>query len=201
MKIEYPIPLEAVLVLNRVQADVPQAIVAGGCLRDAINERPINDIDFFVPDRSYYTACEIVSETHPKLVKTIHEAYFVFNNDVREVRYYEGEGRIPVNVIAVTEGTCTPEQQLGRFDFGICKVAWDGKRLWKDLAFDRDQADETFTLLVPQTDQQRDYSMQRYGRLQAKYRGWKFVDGVKPWKKTKIEPFFDNNQFGEDIPY
>jgi hypothetical protein len=176
--IEYPIPLSASYVLSLIQqGGVPEAIVAGGCLRDAIMGRSINDIDVFVPEDKAHKAAFAIQDTHPTLAKSIPEPYFTFNNDVRSVNYYEApDGWLPVNIIGVTKGTCTPEQQLERFDFGICRVAFDGRRLWKDLSFDRDQADETFTLSVSQTQDQRRYSMQRYERLQAKYNGWRFVD-------------------------
>jgi hypothetical protein len=175
--IEYPVPSAAAKLLRSVQKDVPQALVAGGCIRDAINNRSISDIDIFVPESAVWIAADAIRKTHPTRTKTIPEPYFVFNNDVRVVEYYESELGFPqVNLIGVTNGTCTPEKQLERFDFGICRVAFDGQRLWKDLAFDRDQADETFTLLVWQTQEQRDFSVQRYERLQAKYNGWKFVD-------------------------
>lgn len=172
--IEYPIPAEAARVLRRVQQEVPEAIVAGGCLRDAIMNRPINDIDVFVPQDQAGRAAMAIYDTHPKHVKTLHEAYMTFNSDVQRVSYYEGEGVLPVNIIGVYQ--CTPERQLERFDFGICRVAFDGMRLWKDLAFDRDQRDETFTLLVDQTEEQRKYSLKRFERLQGKYNGWRFVD-------------------------
>lgn len=182
--ITYPIPAQAAQVLRRVQQEVPEAIVAGGCLRDAIMNRPINDIDVFVPEDQAARAAMAIYETHPKHVKTLHEAYFTFNNDVRRVSYYEGgEGKLPVNIIGVYQ--CTPEKQMERFDFGICRVAFDGIRLWKDLAFDRDQRDETFSLLVDQTEEQLKYSLQRFERLQGKYNGWRFVNRAP----VKTSPF------------
>lgn len=178
MILEYPIPYQAASVLKRVQTLVPSAIIAGGCLRDAINGRTINDIDVFVPVSTLSLVREALAETHPELTKSIPEPYFTFNNDVRSVQYYGGKG-LPVNVIGVTADMCNPEDQLARFDFGICKVAYDGVRLWKDLAFDRDQRDQTFTLLPYQTPEQREYSMQRYARLTSdKYAGWKLVDAT-----------------------
>ena len=178
--IEYPIPLAASNVLRRIQnGGVPEAIVAGGCLRDTIMHRPVNDIDVFVPEDDVWRARRAIRETHPECVRSIPEPYFVFNTEVRSVDYYAPKSGVvwpPVNIIGVTNGTCTPEQQLERFDFGICRVAFDGVRLWKDLAFDRDQRDETFSLLVSQSTRQREYSLARYERLQEKYAGWKLVD-------------------------
>jgi hypothetical protein len=103
------------------------------------------------------------------------------NADIRTVRYYEGDnGAPPVNIIGVS-GECTPEAQLSRFDFGICRVGFDGQRLWKDLAFDRDQRDSTFSLLQSTSKKQREHSMKRFDRLVTKYPGWKFVDRTNPW--------------------
>lgn len=176
--IEYPIPAFAVTVLKNIQRAVPRAFVAGGCLRDTIMGRPINDIDVFVPEGQDYMASEVLRNNGAVVTKSIPEPYFTMNNDVRSVRYFEGHHMpLPVNIIGVYN--CTPEAQLERFDFGICRVAYDGIRLWKDLAFDRDQADETFSLLVDQTEDQRNYSLGRYERLSGKYPGWKFVDKLK----------------------
>lgn len=172
--IEYPVPIAAVTALRRIQKEVPEAIVAGGCLRDTINGKPVNDIDIFVPQSRGHVAREVISEGR-RLTKVIPEPYLTFNNAVSDVRYYEGNGELPVNIISVTDDTCTPEQQLDRFDFGICRVAYDGVRLWKDLTFDRDQREHTFTLLVAQTKEQRKYSLERFKRLQEKYPGWKMV--------------------------
>ncbi len=177
--IEYPIPVAAMSLLKRVQnGGVPEAIVAGGCLRDTIMGRPVNDIDIFVPENAVEPAQRAIHETHPKCTKSIPKPYFIFNSDVRTVRYYDPKDGVKwpqVNIIAVA-GECTPEAQLERFDFGICRVAFDGVRLWKDLGFDRDQRDETFSLLVGQSEEQRKYSLKRFERLLAKYPGWRFVD-------------------------
>ena len=177
--IEYPIPVAALSLLKRVQnGGVPEAIVAGGCLRDTIMGREVNDIDIFVPDTKVMLAQYAISETHPTCVKSIPEPYFTFNIDVRTVLYYDPKDGVKwpqVNIIGVS-GECTPDAQLERFDFGICRVAFDGVRLWKDLSFDRDQRDETFSLLVPQTEEQRKFSLKRFERLLEKYPGWKFVD-------------------------
>ncbi len=178
MLIIYKIPDEFTDLLALVQAYVPEAMLAGGCLRDTINNRPVNDIDIFVPEDKASLAGRLISDTHPTLAKSIPQPYFTFNNDVRSVDYYEGVyGEKPVNIIGVTNGTCTPEQQLERFDFGICRIAYDGETLWKDLSFDRDMRDRTFTLTNNfQTPDQRDYSLARFGRLRDKYVGWKLID-------------------------
>lgn len=180
MELTYKIPAAAVSALCRVHDHVPEALVAGGCLRDTLLGRPVNDVDIFVPYGKERLAALAIEGTHPVLTKSIPEPYFTFNSDVRSVDYYAGsDGELPINIIGVSEGTCTPWQQLERFDFGICRVAFDGERLWKDLSFDRDARDRTFTLMVSQTDDQRDYSMQRYERLLKKYPTWRFVDFKK----------------------
>jgi tRNA nucleotidyltransferase/poly(A) polymerase len=188
MIIIYKIPGEFTDALARVQAYVPQALLAGGCLRDTINDVPVNDIDIFVPAGQELLAGHLLSDTHPTLGKSIPEPYFTHNDDVRSVQYYEGVGYKPVNIIGVTHGTCTVEKQLSRFDFGICRIAYDGERLWKDLSFDRDMADKTFTLTSEfQTPEQLAYSLGRFERLSGKYPGWKLV------RPAPLAPFdFDN---------
>jgi hypothetical protein len=175
-RVSYCIPIDAVDALLRIQVDVPEALLAGGCIRDCINNVPVNDFDIFVPEDMAWIARRAIKDTHPKLGRSIPEPYFTHNNDVRSVSYYEGDALTPVNIIGVTRGTCTPEQQLERFDFGICRVAFDGDNLWKDLSFDRDMLQKTFTLTdAYQTCDQLNYSLGRFERLSAKYQGWKLV--------------------------
>lgn len=181
---EYPIPLNAHWVLTRIKKEVPRAFIAGGCIRDTILKRPVSDIDVFVPHGEEYLAREAIAHSHPKHTKEVPEPYFIMHTDVRTVNYYEGEDALPVNIIGITQGLDNPKAQLERFDFGLCRVAWDGKRLWKDLSFDVDSRDETFTLLFTQSDDAHENSMRRYARISQKYPGWKLVD------KTKEEELF-----------
>ena len=43
------IPKEWLDVLTEIQAIFPGAVIAGGALRDLYNERPIKDVDIFIP--------------------------------------------------------------------------------------------------------------------------------------------------------
>jgi hypothetical protein len=47
-----------------------------------------------------------------------------------------------------------------------------------------------------QTEEQRAYSMGRYERLQAKYRGWRFIDAT-PKPLLYVTPPYDALPFGD----
>ena len=168
------IPAAWTELLTKVQAVSPQAIIAGGCLRDLYHDKPIADIDLFVPAWYINLVGDMIQEERNTLSKTIHEAYFTFNPDVREVRYYEGDGMIPVNIVGV-EGECTLDVQLDRFDFDICRIGYDGKELRVSDAFLQDSSDYTFTLRGDQTPDQQRHSLQRFLRIGEKYQGYKLV--------------------------
>lgn len=169
------IPNEACQVLDLVQnSGAVDAIIAGGCLRDADNDRPINDIDVFVGSRYADSAYAALLADGYVLGKRLDEAYMTMDGSIKCCSYFEREGSLPVNVIEIY-GRCDLEHQLERFDFGICAIAWDGKNLIKALRYQIDQQNKTFTLRRRQTDLQKEYSLQRFTRLAQKYPGYKLV--------------------------
>lgn len=164
------IPSEALAVLHRIQAVVPQAIVSGGCLRDYLLKRPINDIDIFVPANDFLTAEQAIIETYP----AITEIYDTLDWDnIAKCRYYKGDD-FPINLISVYN--CTPEFLLESYDFGFCKIAFDGKYLWKDVKFDIDANNHTITLHTVLNEKLHARSLKRYEWFARKYVNWKFID-------------------------
>lgn len=150
------------------------AVIAGGCLRDADNDRPIADIDVFVDNRSAGSVYAALLDEGYVRTKTLTEAYMTLDNSIMMCSYFERPNSLPVNVIEVY-GRADLEEQLERFDFGICAIGWDGKNLIRAPRYQRDQQDHTFTLRRYQSDQQREYSLQRFERLSQKYPGWSLV--------------------------
>lgn len=175
LQVYFRIPGEWAAVLKNIQAVAPEAFIAGGCLRDYWNDKPVNDIDIFVPaSKGLATAVKL---THAKKTKSIPEPYLTHDNNVRYIDYYEDLTckLPPVNLIGVSDEVCNPSDQLERFDFGICRVAYDGVTLWQDLSYHRDIRAKTFTLKEGQTEEQLKFSLGRFNRLSLKYPGFKLV--------------------------
>lgn len=169
------IPQEAKTVLELVKKyGATDAVIAGGCLRDADNDRTINDIDVFVGSNHAGNAYAALLDEGYVRTKTLDEAYMTLDSSVKCCSYFERKHSLPVNVIEVY-GRNDLEAQLERFDFGICAIGWDGKNLIKSQRYQIDQQNQTFTLRRRQTELQRDYSLQRFDRLSRKYPGWRIV--------------------------
>ena len=176
------IPLVWQVVFGNVQAAAPKAMMAGGCLRDLFAEKPVNDIDIFVPVESLFEAEKAIKLTHPAMTKTIAEAYLTHDTDVSSIWYYQTllNNLPPVNLILVSEERCTLDYQLTRFDFGICQIGWAGGELLHTEAYSRDVENKTFTLKDRQSDTQYAHSMTRWDRLSRKYPEFTLVQPPRP---------------------
>jgi hypothetical protein len=70
----------------------------------------------------------------------------------------------------------SPLANIGRFDFGICMVAYDGREIVRSKEFDHDVENKVFTLHRADNVEQLTYSMRRYGKITAgRYAGWKLA--------------------------
>lgn len=176
------IPAEWQMLLYRIQRKEPRAIIAGGALRDHYLGRPVSDLDIFVPVGGG-DAAGVVELDRPKLVHQVPEPYMIFDSEVRQIGLWASDilDITPVNLIHVSDYVCTPWDQINRFDFGVCQIAYDGRQLHMTSAFCRDVSQKTFTYTrTSPTEAQHEQSMKRYARLQAKYAGWAMVDPRKP---------------------
>jgi len=184
------LPAKWLEVLAKVQEVFPEALIAGGALRDLILGREIKDIDVFVRSRGEETQAALASiygdakAEHPDLVRdygeNVPELQGVYTLHVGDGdRDWAPDSPVsddeycPFQIIALNQDV-TPDSCLGRFDFGICRVATDGKTVFIDPAFTKDIVAHTFTLLFCN---KRESSMKRFTRLtDEKYRGWTLVD-------------------------
>ncbi len=167
------IPHEWQTVLAAIQTRFPTAIIGGGALRDTIMGKEVKDVDIFIemPDMSDDELCKVLTEI------TGHH----FGRSVPEsvVHYVFGSGS---DVACVCDGgvyqviaTWTPTDTataMRRFDFGICRVTYDGINLVRSPDFDRDVESKTFTLLRCNSTQEFARSMERWKRISPKYDGY-----------------------------
>jgi hypothetical protein len=166
-------------VLSRVQKVEPSAYIGGGALRDHLNNRRIKDIDIFVPETANLDKIEklfVAAGTH-KLTKTTKSSdYFDFADPtVVEAREYSPlYTGLPINIIAMRETHFPIEVNMNRFDFGLCRIAFDGDTIITTPEYEHDRDNEVLTLRRCENQTQLDRSMERYERFRNKY-DWPMV--------------------------
>jgi hypothetical protein len=181
-------------VLARLHAaGFPEAIVAGGAIRDWDNgkESEIKDIDVFVKDRPMYLYDLTRAFPEPegwqrRLMVPEHVAQYMQFEGVKVVQEFQHPGYLdghlglklwvppPVQVIVMGRDVI-PEATIERHDFGICQVAYDGKAFYTSHHYDEDKANHTFTLIRCRDGKDYARSMKRWGRLSQKYTGWQLI--------------------------
>jgi hypothetical protein len=161
-------------ILGTIQDLCPTAHIAGGAVRDTILDRPIKDIDLFLPNTATESAAQLL-RTRFGYVKVGEWAqYEGFSDPVVErlAKFENAREAIPLCLIGL-RSPMPMRENLERFDFGVCMVAWDGARTIRTDEFDRDVENKTFTLHRADNQSQFDYSMSRYRKITSdRYAGW-----------------------------
>lgn len=177
--------------LAKLQTKFPEAVIAGGALRDTYNGKFVKDIDVFVKARGIQTKA-LIEEALGREVETLNpdmmteyeehfgELFAVFDcgptfrpppSDDDEFNIF-GEYGPPLQIIALNMDV-TLQSVVSRFDFGICKIAHNGAELFIHPDFTHDVEAKTFTLrLGADAEERRRRAMLRWDRLSEKYAGW-----------------------------
>lgn len=167
-------------ILQSLQKGGIKGIIAGGCVRDFILEKPIKDIDVFVPVGCGF---DMWLPEGTVLTRKNDLSYAPFSDGM--VKYtttieYKGND---VQIIEVDLEEFSAGKLMDRMDFTICQAAFhideEGDHVFFTTGwFWRAGDDEEFRLIRADNEAQFDYSMKRFERLTAeKYKGWRFVDG------------------------
>ena len=172
------IPREWTELLRRIQAVCPSAVIAGGALRDLDNGREVKDIDVFI-------RCESEGQAHSAKA-ALEAAGFEIGFDETGFGltvYPEDQNLEVVAVMDLLDGFTPPVQLVftnwdtaqivDRFDYGICRLSWDGETLVRPDEYDEDKLAQQFRLRRDRpTPVSMRGSVHRYARLVAKYPGW-----------------------------
>lgn len=174
---EVPANWQAALAAIRTVS--PDAVIGGGCLRDLDNGREIKDIDIFVEgDKAAdlfglnsrlndLAGVEYVGEIDDSTMYPVGDG-----NDVVGFFEIEFDGvDVPIQMIVVKWPTVNI---CDRFDFGICRIAFDGQNLIRTPEYEQDKLDQVFKLRRSRTDAEMVASVHRFARLTRKYEGWRF---------------------------
>ena len=156
------------------------AIIAGGYLRDLWHSVEPKDIDIFVSDvaediiqdrleaclRRHWPSSECLN---PATSETIARLYAEFGIRQQWI-FRSSKGLPPINLI-IGNNCDAPVQICKRFDFGICRIYYDGRSIEYSSYFTMDSDQKTFTFLTGD----RGRSLIRWYRIKRRYPGWRLV--------------------------
>jgi hypothetical protein len=150
--------------------------IAGGAVRDTILDRQIKDIDIFIRHDTSDEAAALLRSSfgYIKVGEWVQYEHFSDPMVVRVAKFEKADETIPVCLIGLAEDL-SPEENVERFDFGICMASWAGGHSYfvRSDAFKRDIESQTFTLCRADNRAQFAYSMVRFEKLTAdRYKGW-----------------------------
>ena len=122
-------------ILSAIRDLDPTAHIAGGAVRDTLLERPIRDVDLFL-DESPPTRRRQLLRSQFGFVKVGEwKSYEMFSDPavVRVAKFEKADETIPVCLIGLNHRvtrarTIGMQDNLARFDFGVCMAGWDGER-------------------------------------------------------------------------
>jgi hypothetical protein len=171
---EYSIPQHWKDKLASVQRYFPEAIIAGGALRDLDHGREIKDVDIFVLDRGTDTE-RLLRRAFDKRPEGVLEAtdYHVGRQSRPVTGVYDFDwGGTAFQVIVVKPGEGSddfPRYIMRDFDLGICMTWFDGKTWHRTFEYQNDEQAKVFQSYIPLEGKQLDLTKERVARLSEKY--------------------------------
>ena len=177
MKLDLMYALE---ILSQVQKKHPEAIVAGGFLRDLYFGKKFKDIDIFVTNPVGFISFDFIAETKYDMTYStdseISEVQKLWYDTIGTVINYSSP--IEVNTICVPSGDLIARVQEHDFDF--CQVYTDGKQIYGVEILQQVQQTKEVTLVQCENAKQLERSLRRWDRFQEKYPGFtlKYKEGI-----------------------
>ena len=165
-------------VLATLQQIAPEAHIAGGAVRDTILQKQIHDIDVFMGDEHVEEAAALLRSSCGYVKTGEWKQYLGFADPAmtRVAKFEKADEVIPVCIIGLLPDFVSPEDNIARFDFGICMAAYDGRQTIRTAEFDQDEEAHAFTLYRADNQAQFAYSLSRFEKIAAaRYAGWTLV--------------------------
>jgi len=174
-------------LLQQIKQFIPDAVIAGGYVRDHVLGGKFKDIDVFIPVKNFQsfnltlsklkidglTKADVINQY--KGYKTFYTSDFLFHN-------------IPVQIIGhrITEGGFA-ERLLESFNYDIDKMYYDGTdTIISDVA-EVDKKNKTCTLSSLKEMSYLTTALKKYERFKEKYPGYKFkCSGLEPTQRNKM---------------
>lgn len=164
-------------MLDAIKQLCPTAHIAGGAVRDTQLERPVRDIDLFLDDAVADEAAKLMRSKFGYVKVGQWASYLNFSDPIviRLAKFEKWDEEIPVCLIGLDRPRGM-QDNVSRFDFGICMAAWNGEVVYTDRKYRYDLETKRFTLCRADNAEQFAYSMQRYKKMTAdRYGGWELV--------------------------
>lgn len=154
-------------------------ISAGGYWRDKTMNRPVKDLDIFIPhlEGGYKAVAAALSIYLESPVAPMNGSIQLAYSDVEvqavfDTSVVDQSHRVPVQVIMLREGM-NPLARVGSFDFGLCQLYSVGGDVLHTAAALHDEVNEQFTLVNCENQTEFNRSMRRFKRLtEEKYQGF-----------------------------
>jgi hypothetical protein len=168
-------------ILKTIRGLDPSAHIAGGAVRDTLLERTIKDVDLFLDAGCTDEAAALMRSQFSFVKVGEWKSYAMFSDPavVRVARFEKADESIPVCLIGLSHlwrEERTMQENLARFDFGICMAGWDGEEVYTAREYKTDTERKTFTLCRADDQAQFTYSMSRFKKMTAdRYAGWELV--------------------------
>ena len=165
------IPSDWKEVLQQIQVMFPSAIIAGGALRDLWHNKPIKDVDIFIPvidcDDDLFSAH--IKSIDPQAIVIAASIYGqTATGDPTGLRYIHAVWQMLIKgtiyeVIFIQDRN---SDILEDFDISICQIGYDGNSLKTTAAFNRSIFDKVLRVCnINRGDRQ----INRITRIHSKY--------------------------------
>lgn len=179
-------------VLSKIQTVFPSAVIAGGALRDLDNERPIKDVDIFIPVQTPDDYTKIY-DLFPDAVLSKHTQYGIkavpddADRDIWAIFNLNRGSLLDGSFISFDLIICTEAAaDMNSFDINLCQIIYDGHKVVKSNEYIKGQAEKVLKVLnVNRTDR----NARRMERMKAKY-----PDFTVELYQTDLEEFLDNQR-------
>ena len=185
---------DALTSIRAVHPMLESAVIAGGALRDLDNGREIRDIDIFVRgegEKDLFACRERLLEAGFEVGYYDPDKLYPVGENNEVVGYFDVHVEAveqPFQLIVVKWDTA---KIVDRFDFGICKIAFDGRDLVVHPDYTEDKAAQQFRICRERDRSQLEASVHRYARLAQKYPGWPFRLLLKKFGFSAADNLFD----------
>lgn len=166
-------------VVRKIRKVFPEAILAGGYLRDVLLGIEPKDMDIFVgPKRAEHADDLCIRMAEEVGVGFFQEFNLTYASMEVNRIFSSGErlGECPIQVIELDK--VNPVDRVGEHDFGLCQVWHDGGSLCMTGHYARDMAWKICTLVHCENEHEHARSMRRWERLKEKLEplGFSLVD-------------------------
>ena len=173
--------------LLHIQTAFPEAVIAGGALRDLHFNKPIKDVDVFVSSLGKDSVAGLIKGLYPETEFSGPTVYQMIPESIADYTSWAERDGIrgvwqvihdldtpPLQIIAL-DRPVSMSSMAARCDFGFCQVASDGYSIHYTPAFYTDADNNTATYTGPYADDQIMRSRRRADRLRDRYPDRQFV--------------------------